>query len=198
MALGQLGFPADGQLALRARRAVARNPPRRRSSASARSAVRACSAWRIARIGLNGSMTTETVRRIGPRRSGPRKSGPTSIRGHSAIQYVVCHVPSVRSRPHSASVVIGHGHDGSAARYDDVDQPVRDGRRAGDDADGPRSAGPAKEVGELVRAEYPVDRHVGVGQRPTKGGDLATKHGMGSRRPTIGPATDQVRTCTAR
>ena len=95
----------------RRRRAVARNPPRRRSSASAMSAVRACSDL-PRRLDRSEGLHDHRHRRPGSptREQGPRKSGPTSVRGHSATQYVACHVASTRSRPHSAATPMGHGH----------------------------------------------------------------------------------------
>ena len=91
---------------------MTRNPPRRRSSPSARSAVRAWATSRAARTGPTGSMTSESDRRSGANSSGPRKSGVTSTRGHSAIQYVACQVPSVRTASQLASTAIGHGVPG--------------------------------------------------------------------------------------
>lgn len=56
-------------------------------------------------------MVTDTDWRTSPdSNNGPRKSAPTSVRGHSATQYVACHVPSIRTTSQSTSPATGHGH----------------------------------------------------------------------------------------
>src|SRR6185437_15941438 len=165
--------------ASRDRLAVARKPPRRRSSASATSAVRACSACRMAREGLSGSITTETVRRTDPKRSGPRKSGPTSTRGHSAIQYVACQVPSVRNRRHSVCSAIGHGHTAVAVSFPGaslVATPTGPGWPLR------RNSVTSRGVEDLF------DRHVGVAQGPADGGDLPFQHEAWPDMPARTPA----------
>src|SRR6185312_1180703 len=105
----------------RAWRAVDTKPPRRRSSESARSAVRDASTFRTAVSEPSGSITTANVERAEPSRRGARKSLRTSIRGHSDTQKVACTMPSTRTLDQLSSIAIGHGSSADAEADADAD-----------------------------------------------------------------------------
>ena len=132
-------------------RAVDMKPLRRRSSASAKSAVREASTLRTAFSGPRGSITTDKAARAEPSSNGARKSLRTSVLGHSATQYVTCSKPSMRTWAHSSSMAMGHGSLETSAVVGAPGKGLIGAHEAGD---------------EIVHTEHSLDHDVGIRQQP--------------------------------